>query len=88
MTCAFSLPYKTSSSPLPRSNIVVEMMRKMDLARFVVSLLPSALRLSPSMVHCSLVAFTTGVVTEYITRHPKIDDGIVAFVLPACVAIG
>lgn len=63
------------------------MIKKTDLARFVVSLLPSALHDSSIMVHRSLVAFSTGVAAEYITRHPKIDEGIVAFVLPACVAM-
>jgi U3 small nucleolar RNA-associated protein 10 len=84
---AFLHPYKTSPAPLPRSNIATEMIKKTDLARFVVSLLPSALRASSITVHRSLVAFSTGVVAEYITRHPKIDEGIIAFVLPACVAM-
>lgn len=63
------------------------MIKKTDLARFVVSLLPSALRTSSIMVHRSLVAFSTGVAAEYITRHPKIDEGAIAFVLPACIAM-
>lgn len=84
---AFLHQYKVSPSPFPRTNIATEMIKKPYLARFVVSLLPSALRTSSIMVHRSLVAFSTGVVAEYITRHPKIDEGIIAFVLPACVAM-
>lgn len=69
------------------------MINRLDLARFVVSLLPNALEINNSaaatalVVHRSLVAFSTGVLAEYITRHPKIDEGIIAFVLPACISM-
>lgn len=62
------------------------MLNRPDLARFIVQLLPDALDLSNSLaVHRSLVAFSTGALAEYIARHPKIDEGTIAFVLPACV---
>lgn len=61
------------------------MIKRLDLARFVVSLLPKALSTVPATPHRSLVAFSTGVTAEYITRYPKIDEGIIAFVLPSCI---
>lgn len=59
------------------------MIRKQDLARFVVSLLPNAIEAKSS--HRSLVAFSTGVIAEYINRNNKIDEGIIALLLPTCV---
>ncbi|KAF8315807.1 hypothetical protein DL93DRAFT_2154983 [Clavulina sp. PMI_390] len=83
---AFVHPFKEAATPLPRTVIASEMVRRPDLARFIVSLLPDALDLEDKQtVHRSLVAFSTGVLAEYITRHPKIDEGTIAFLLPACV---
>lgn len=58
------------------------MCANLDLARYIVSILPTALDTQVS--HRSLVAFTTGTLAEYISRLSRIDEGILAFLLPAC----
>ena len=66
-----------------RTALVVEMCKDLDLARFIASLLTSAL--DKGRVHRSLVAFSTGTLAEYISRLKKIDEGVLAILLPSCI---
>lgn len=59
------------------------MCKNLDLARYMVSILPTALDTRTS--HRSLVALCTGTLAEYIIRLARIDEGVLAFLLPACV---
>ncbi|KAF8335871.1 uncharacterized protein EI90DRAFT_3152860 [Cantharellus anzutake] len=80
---AFLKPSKEHPKPLLRTTLVVEMCHSLDLARFVASLLTTAL--DEGQAHRSLVAFSTGTLAEYIARLPKIDEGIVAILFPSIV---
>jgi len=60
---------------------VTEMLRNSDVARFVVSLLPSALKENCS--HRVLLVFNAAALHEFISRSKKIDEGTMAYILPA-----
>lgn len=52
-----------------------------DVARFVASLLPSAIE--QTYVHRTLVAFYVGIMMDYIGKSKILDDSVLAFLLPA-----
>jgi U3 small nucleolar RNA-associated protein 10 len=61
------------------------MCRDLDLARFIASVLPTSLDTGTS--HRSLVALYAGTLAEYINRLKHIDEGVLAFLLPACMRL-
>src|SRR5258708_5439376 len=79
----FLTPSKETPKPLLRATLVVEMCKDLDMARFIASLLTSAL--DEGRVHRSLVAFSTGTLAEYIASLQKIDEGVLAIILPSCI---
>ncbi|EPQ56067.1 hypothetical protein GLOTRDRAFT_129071 [Gloeophyllum trabeum ATCC 11539] len=78
---AFLLPFKAAAQYLPRTALVTEMTRNTDLARFVASLFPSALE--ESSTYRALVAFHTGALLDFIAATKSLNEGQLAFVLPA-----
>lgn len=57
------------------------MLRNADLARFVTSLLPTAINNGVS--HRVLLAFNAATLHEFIARSKKLDEGTMAYLLPA-----
>ncbi len=57
------------------------MLRNTDVARFVTSLLPSALK--ENRVHRVLLAFNAATVHEFVSRSKTLDEGTMAYILPA-----
>src|SRR6266478_1312244 len=57
------------------------MLKNTDVARFITSLLPSALK--HNRVHRALVTFNAACINDFITRSKVLDQGTVAFLLPA-----
>ncbi|KAG6857013.1 hypothetical protein H0H87_010685 [Tephrocybe sp. NHM501043] len=80
-TWSFLLPFKSATQNLPRMSLVTEMLRNTDVSRFVTSLLPSALKEQRS--HRVLLAFNAACLHDFISRSKAIDEGTVAYLLPA-----
>lgn len=57
------------------------MRQTIDVARFVSSILPTALQ--RNYVHRTLVAFYVGTILDFIGKSKTLDDGVLAFLLPA-----
>lgn len=57
------------------------MRQTIDVARFVSSILPTALQ--RNYVHRTLVAFYVGTILDFIGKSKTLDDGVFAFLLPA-----
>ena len=57
------------------------MLKNTDVARFVTSLLPSAL--ASGHVHRTLLVFNAATLHDYIVHSKTLDEGTVAFLLPA-----
>lgn len=60
---------------------MTEMLRNSDVTRFVVSLLPSALKENRS--HRVLLVFNAATLHEFISRSKTLDEGTMACILPA-----
>jgi U3 small nucleolar RNA-associated protein 10 len=78
---AFINPAKTTGKPLPREILVSEMVSNLDVARFVTSLLPSAL--DASCAHRVLIGFNAAILTAYINATKTFSEGVLAFLLPS-----
>ncbi|KDQ16943.1 hypothetical protein BOTBODRAFT_144298 [Botryobasidium botryosum FD-172 SS1] len=78
---SFLLQFKSSGLSLPRPALVNAMVKDNDLTRFVSSLLQTSI--SSYCVHRALVGFHSGVFLEYIAQVKTVDEGVVAFLLPA-----
>ncbi|KAF8999772.1 hypothetical protein BDQ17DRAFT_1360346 [Cyathus striatus] len=77
----FLVPYKSAAQSLPRVSLVTEMLRNSDVARFVVSLLP--LSIKEGQMHRTLLAFNAATIHEYLQRSKSLNEGTVAYLLPA-----
>ncbi|OAX34660.1 hypothetical protein K503DRAFT_428951 [Rhizopogon vinicolor AM-OR11-026] len=80
----FMLPFKSAATPLARSSIVKAMAANQAVARYIASLLPTAIRGSYS--HRTLVAFNAATMHDYIATRPALDEGTLAFLLSALLA--
>jgi U3 small nucleolar RNA-associated protein 10 len=60
---------------------VTEMLKNQDLARFVVSVLPNAIK--KDLSHHVLLAFNAATLYDFIKRSKTITEGTVAYLLPA-----
>ena len=80
-TWSFLLPFKSAAQSVPRRPLVTEMLQNTDVARFVASLMPSAIK--KNCVHRVLLMFNAACVHDFITRNKSLDEGTVAFLLPA-----
>ena len=77
----FLLPFKSAGQKLPRVFLATEMLRNAELARFVTSLMPKAVKSGFS--HRILLAFYAATLHEFITRSKELDEGTMAYLLPA-----
>jgi U3 small nucleolar RNA-associated protein 10 len=57
------------------------MLKDSDLARFVSSLLPTAIK--KGVVHPTIIAFNAATLHDFIKRSKSIDEGTLAHILPA-----
>ncbi|KXN83997.1 U3 small nucleolar RNA-associated protein 10 [Leucoagaricus sp. SymC.cos] len=80
-TWSFLLPFKSAAQNVPRVSLVTEMLRNTDVARFITSLLPSALKENRS--HRVLLAFNAATLHEFIFRSKALSEGTMAYLLPA-----
>ncbi|KAI6126293.1 hypothetical protein EDD16DRAFT_1553513 [Pisolithus croceorrhizus] len=78
---SFLLAFKSAAKPLSRSALVKEMVSSVEVARFTAELLPTAVECSYS--HHTLLAFNAATMHDYISSVPRLDDGMLAFILPA-----
>ena len=80
-TWSFFNSYKSAAQNVPRVSLVTEMLKNQDLARFVASLLPTAVK--KGLTHHVLLAFNAATVHDFIKRSKTINEGTVAYLLPA-----
>ncbi|KAF9468309.1 hypothetical protein BDZ94DRAFT_1246474 [Collybia nuda] len=80
-TWSFLLAYKSAAQNLPRISLVTEMLRNSDVARFVTSLLPIAMK--GGFSHRVLLAFNAASLHDFILRSRALDEGTLAYLLPA-----
>ncbi|KAF9221723.1 hypothetical protein BS17DRAFT_710411 [Gyrodon lividus] len=78
---SFLLAFKSAAKPLARSALIKAMVSNTEFARFAAGLLPTAIKCSQS--HRTLLAFHAATMHDYISNAPTLDDGILAFILPA-----
>ncbi|KAJ7270708.1 hypothetical protein B0H12DRAFT_1229192 [Mycena haematopus] len=78
---SFLLPFKAAAQNVPRPSLVTEMLKNSDATRFIVNLLPTAIR--TNSVHHTLLAFNAATIHDYLTRSKALDEGILAHLLPA-----
>ncbi|PFH46286.1 hypothetical protein AMATHDRAFT_155738 [Amanita thiersii Skay4041] len=83
-TWSFLLPYKSAGQSLPRLPLVTEMLKNTDVSRFIASLLPSSLK--DKRAHRVLLTFNAACLHDFITRSKRLDEGTVAFLLPALLS--
>ncbi|KAG0706218.1 hypothetical protein DFH29DRAFT_902720 [Suillus ampliporus] len=81
---SFLLPFKSAATPLARSSVVKAMAANQAVARFIASLLPTAIR--GSYYNRTLVAFNAATMHDYIATLPALDEGTLAFLLSALLA--
>ncbi|KAJ7630018.1 hypothetical protein DFH06DRAFT_704991 [Mycena polygramma] len=80
-TWSFLLPFKAAAQNLPRVSLVTEMLKNSDATRFVVNLLPAAIK--ANLTHHTLLAFNAATLHDYLTRTKALDEGTLAHLLPA-----
>ncbi|KAF8192665.1 hypothetical protein K438DRAFT_2017867 [Mycena galopus ATCC 62051] len=80
-TWSFLLPFKAAAQNVSRLSLVTEMLKNSDATRFIVNLLPTAIKTNCS--HHTLLAFNAATIHDYLTRTKTLDEGILAHLLPA-----
>ncbi|KAJ7740997.1 hypothetical protein B0H14DRAFT_3515417 [Mycena olivaceomarginata] len=80
---SFLLPFKAAAQNVPRVSLVTEMLKNSDATRFIVNLLPTAIKASSS--HHTLLAFNAATIHDYLTRTKTLDEGTLAHLLPALI---
>jgi len=80
-TWSFLLPFKAAAQKLHRVTLVTEMLKNIDVARFIANLQPKYIQ--RGILFHSLVSFNAATLHEFIKRSPKLDDSAVAFLFPA-----
>lgn len=80
-TWSFLLPFKAAAQSIPRISLVTEMLKNSDASRFITSLLPSALK--GGYTHRTLLAFNAATLHDFIARSKTLDEGTLAYMLPA-----
>ncbi|ESK96722.1 u3 small nucleolar RNA-associated protein 10 [Moniliophthora roreri MCA 2997] len=82
-TWSFLLPFKSAAQSVPRIALVSEMTKNTVAARFIASLLPNAIK--EERAHRTLIAFNAATLCDFITRSKSLDEGTLAYLLPALV---
>ncbi|TRM63291.1 hypothetical protein BD626DRAFT_496170 [Schizophyllum amplum] len=81
---AFLLPFKAAATRVPRSALVAEMRKNSVVARFVSSLVPSAVQ--HGTVHPALLKFNVSVLRDFIALGKTLDEGSIAHLLQSTLA--
>ncbi|KAI0031465.1 hypothetical protein K488DRAFT_52013 [Vararia minispora EC-137] len=82
-TWSFLNAHKSAAQSVQRQALVSEMLRSVDVTRFVASLLPSAAKAGHA--HRTLVSFHTGVLLDFISRSKAMDANNSAILLPSII---
>ncbi|KII90106.1 hypothetical protein PLICRDRAFT_686024 [Plicaturopsis crispa FD-325 SS-3] len=82
-TWGYLIPFKSAARAVPRIALVNEMLRNIDLARFVAALLPAATKQGCS--HRTLLVFNAATLHDFIGCSKSLDESTVAYILPALV---
>ncbi|KIY65181.1 hypothetical protein CYLTODRAFT_357230 [Cylindrobasidium torrendii FP15055 ss-10] len=80
---SFLIPFKQAAQNVPRTALVKEMGKNIELVRFVSELLPTALKAGLS--YRTLVAFHAGALHDYFASVKTLSEGVAAIVLPSLV---
>ncbi|KAK0476138.1 hypothetical protein IW261DRAFT_1643515 [Armillaria novae-zelandiae] len=80
-TWSFLIPFKKAAQSVPRMALVKEMFGNSDVSRFIANLLPAAIKGGYS--HRSLLAFNAAALHDYMLHSKVLDDGTLAYLLPA-----
>ncbi|KAF4611649.1 hypothetical protein D9613_003824 [Agrocybe pediades] len=80
-TWSFLIPYKSAAQNVPRVSLVTEMLKNSEVARFVASLLPTAIK--KGVCHRVIVTFNAATFHDFIKRSKSFNEGTVAYLLPA-----
>ncbi|KAF7321073.1 U3 small nucleolar RNA-associated protein 10 [Mycena chlorophos] len=82
-TWSLLIPFKSAAQPVPRPPLVTALLKpeNSDARRFIVSLLPNAIK--GNYVHHTLLAFNAATLHDYIVRAKSLDEGTLAHLLPA-----
>jgi hypothetical protein len=88
-THGYLLSTQQATLPLSRQNLVTAMLKSADLIRFIVSLIPEAIK--ARTVHQTLLTFHTAVMVEYLQRatqaNPEgLDESVLAILIPSFLA--
>ncbi|KAI0776755.1 hypothetical protein BD413DRAFT_469201 [Trametes elegans] len=84
-TLRFLQAYKTTAKPLHRPLLINEMLKALEVTRFVSEILPATLRDHPAGVHRALIAFHTGVLLNFVGKSKSLDENVMAILLPAAL---
>jgi U3 small nucleolar RNA-associated protein 10 len=82
-TWSFLLPFKSAAQSVPRIALVSEMTKNTVAARFIASLLPKAIE--EERAHRTLIAFNAATLHDFITQSKSLDEGTLAYLLPALI---
>ncbi|KAJ8075131.1 snoRNA-binding rRNA-processing protein utp10 [Marasmius tenuissimus] len=82
-TWSFLLPYKSAAQSIPRIALVAEMKKNTVVARQIASFLPNAIK--HERTHRTLIAFNAATLHDFITQSKTLDEGSLAYLLPALV---
>ncbi|KAK1226193.1 snoRNA-binding rRNA-processing protein utp10 [Marasmius sp. AFHP31] len=82
-TWSFLLPYKSAAQSVPRIALVAEMKKNTVVARQIASFLPNAIK--HERTHRTLIAFNAATLHDFITQSQTLDEGSLAYLLPALV---
>ncbi|KAF4568223.1 snoRNA-binding rRNA-processing protein utp10 [Pleurotus pulmonarius] len=82
-TWSFLLAHKAAAKNLQRSSLVTEMLKNSSVARFVAALLPNAMK--DGYHYRALTAFHAATLHDFLMRSEDVDEGTIAFILPACL---
>ncbi|KDQ24027.1 hypothetical protein PLEOSDRAFT_1068022 [Pleurotus ostreatus PC15] len=80
---SFLRAHKAAATNVQRASLVTEMLKNSPAARVVAGLLPNAMR--DGHHYRALTAFHAATLHDFIMRSEGVDEGTVAYVLPACV---
>ncbi|KAI0632952.1 hypothetical protein C8Q77DRAFT_1120632 [Trametes polyzona] len=81
----FLQAYKTTVKPLHRPLLINEMLKSLEVARFVSAILPATLQRHTAGVHRALIAFHTGALLEFVAKSKTLDEDAMAVLLPAAL---
>jgi U3 small nucleolar RNA-associated protein 10 len=82
-TWSFLNAHKSAAQAVQRSALVVEMLRNIEVTRFVASLLLASAK--DGNAHRTLVSFHTGILLDYIAQSKTMDSNTMAPLLMAVV---